>query len=106
MLRLIADGLILMDGKLAGNCDALRPRAVRRSRSPAHVFRYAVSSGDKVVYFSNFEGVAAGDLFDPTPDPDFSAGGSLVGWGRVPGQILKPDFDVVVPRHGTDACEG
>ncbi len=100
MLRLSTNGLILMDGKLAGNYDALRLRAVRRSRSPAHVFRYAVTGGDKVVYFSNLKLVAAADLFTPTPDPDFSVGGSLVGWGRVLGQILKLDFDVVVPGTG------
>ena len=31
---------------------------------------------------------------------DFSEGGSLVDWGPVLGQILKLDFDVVVPSKG------
>jgi hypothetical protein len=45
--------------------------------------------------------VAVGDLYTPgTPEPDYSAGGSLVGWGPVLAQILKLDFDVVVPSTG------
>lgn len=41
-----------------------------------------------------------GDLFAATPHPNFSAGGSLVGWGPAQAQILKLDFDVVVPGTG------
>jgi hypothetical protein len=44
--------------------------------------------------------VAVGDLFAATPSPDFSSGGSLVGWGPVLAEILKLDFDVVVPASG------
>jgi glyoxylase-like metal-dependent hydrolase (beta-lactamase superfamily II) len=62
--------------------------------------RYAHSSSDTVVYFPNLKVVAVGDLFAATPNPDFSAGGSLVGWGPVLAQILKLDFDVVVPGAG------
>jgi hypothetical protein len=43
---------------------------------------------------------AVGDLFASAPNPDYSAGGSLVGWGPVLTQILKLDFDVVVPGTG------
>jgi glyoxylase-like metal-dependent hydrolase (beta-lactamase superfamily II) len=63
-------------------------------------FGNAHTSGDTVVYFPNLKVVAVGDLFAPTPNPDFSAGGSLVGWGPVLAQILKLDFDVVVPGTG------
>ncbi len=64
-------------------------------------FGNAHTSGDTVVYFSNLKVVAVGDLFTPnTPDPDFSGGGSLVTWGPVLAQILKLDFDVVVPSTG------
>jgi cyclase len=63
-------------------------------------FGNAHTSRDTVVHFPNLKVVAVGDLFAPTPDPDFSAGGSLVGWGPVLGQILKLDFDVVVPGTG------
>ena len=54
----------------------------------------------KVVYLPDLKVVAVGDLFAATPNPDFSAGGSLLGWGPVLAQILKLDFDVVVPGTG------
>jgi glyoxylase-like metal-dependent hydrolase (beta-lactamase superfamily II) len=64
-------------------------------------FGNAHTSGDTVVYFPNLKVVAVGDLFTPhTPDPDFSGGGSLVGWGPVLAQVLNLDFDVVVPSTG------
>lgn len=64
-------------------------------------FGNARTSGDTVVYFPNLKVVAVGDLFAPgAPDPDFSAGGSLVEWGPVLDRILKLDFDVVVPSTG------
>ena len=64
-------------------------------------FGNAHTNGDSVVYFPNLKAVAVGDLFTPdTPDPDFSAGGSLVGWGPVLAEILKLDFDVAVPGTG------
>jgi hypothetical protein len=34
------------------------------------------------------------------PDPDYAAGGSLVEWSPVLAQILKLDFDIVVPGNG------
>lgn len=64
-------------------------------------FGNAHTDGDAVVYFTNLKVVAVGDLFTSgTPDPDYSAGGSLMGWGPVLAQILKLDFDVVVPSTG------
>ncbi len=63
-------------------------------------FGNAHTNGDTVVYFPNLKVVAVGDLFAATPDPDFAAGGSLVGWGPVLAQILKLDFDAVVPGTG------
>ena len=63
-------------------------------------FGSAYTDGDTVVYFPLLKVVAVGDLFSGTPNPDFSAGGSLVGWGPVLAQILKLDFDVVVPGTG------
>ena len=44
--------------------------------------------------------VAVGDLFASAPDPNYAAGGSLVGWGPVLAQILKLDFDIAVPSQG------
>jgi glyoxylase-like metal-dependent hydrolase (beta-lactamase superfamily II) len=63
-------------------------------------FGNAHTNGDSVVYFTNLKVVAVGDLYAVTPDPDFSAGGSLVGWGPVLAEILKLDFDVVAPGTG------
>ena len=63
-------------------------------------FGNAHTSGDTVVYFPNLNVVAVGDLFAPIPDPDFAAGGSLVNWGPVLAEILKLEFDVVVPSSG------
>ena len=64
-------------------------------------FGRAHTSGDTVVYFPHLKVVAVGDLFTPgTPEPDFSAGGSLVNWGPVLSRILELDFDVVVPSSG------
>jgi hypothetical protein len=46
--------------------------------------------------------VAVGNLFSSgPPDPDFLDGGSLVGWGSVLAEILKLDFDIVVPSKGS-----
>ena len=53
-----------------------------------------------MVYFPDLKVIAVGDLFAPTPNPDFSAGGNLVDWGPLLAQILKLDFDVVVPGTG------
>jgi glyoxylase-like metal-dependent hydrolase (beta-lactamase superfamily II) len=64
-------------------------------------FGSAHTDGDSVVYFPDLKVIAIGDLFASPPDPDFSSGGSLVGWGAVLGEILKLDFDVVVPARGS-----
>ena len=64
-------------------------------------FGNACTNGDTVVYFPNLRVVAVGDLFTAgTPNPDFSGGGSLVGWAPVLAEILKLDFDVVIPSTG------
>lgn len=64
-------------------------------------FGNAHTNGDTVAYFADLKVVAVGDLFTAkTPDPDFSGGGSLVGWGPVLAQILKLDFETVVPGAG------
>jgi glyoxylase-like metal-dependent hydrolase (beta-lactamase superfamily II) len=63
-------------------------------------FGNAHTNADSIVYFPNLKVVAVGDLFSATPNPDFAAGGSLVGWGPVLDQLLKLDFDVVVPGTG------
>ena len=169
VLRLSANGLILVDGKLPGSYDALMAQVKRISKQPVRAliltgcaesgtgtnakfaengagiiaqenakqnpdscnlagdkltpalvtygseypirmggveaqvlhFGNAYSNRDTVVYFPNLKVVAVGDLFAATPNPDFAAGGSLVGWGPV----LAADFEagfryVAVPSQG------
>jgi cyclase len=60
----------------------------------------AHTGGDTVVYFPNLKVVAIGDLYAGLPNPDYSNGGSLVGWGPVLAQIMKLDFDVAIPSAG------
>jgi len=63
--------------------------------------RSAHTDGDTVAYFTNLKVVAVGDLYTRgTPDPDFAAGGSLVGWSPVLAEVLKIDFDTAVPGTG------
>jgi glyoxylase-like metal-dependent hydrolase (beta-lactamase superfamily II) len=167
VLRLSANGLIMVDGKLPGNYEAIMAQARRISEQPVRaliltdthehhtgtnqeflaagagivmheslklqpassdegdspksaIFTYdrertiklggvevqlmhfgnAHTGGDTVVYFPYLKVVAVGDLYSPTPEPDFSRGGSLTGWGPVLGEILKLDFDIVVPGNG------
>jgi cyclase len=168
LLRLTANGLILVDGKLPGNYKAIRARAERISDQPIRAliltnydeshsgnnakflengtailaqenvkldlasynsstekavpptvtygssypihmggvdvqllhFGSAHTNADTVVYFPNLKVVAVGDLFASAPDPNYAAGGSLVGWGPVLARILKLDFDTAVPSSG------
>jgi len=168
VLRLSANGLILVDGKLPGGYDALMGQVKRMSKQPVRAliltsyqescsgnnakfvengtaivaqenvklylasyksasgkavpptitygsdydihlggvdvqllhFGNARTNSDTVVYFPNLKVVALGDLFASAPDPDYSAGGSLLGWGPVLAQILKLDFDTAVPGEG------
>jgi len=59
------------------------------------------TGGDTVVYFPDLKIVALGDLFAAgAPEPDFAAGGSLVGWRAVLEQVLGLDFERVVPGAG------
>lgn len=63
----------------------------RRERRPATF----TSSCGAALRPPNFRVVAVGDLFASSPDPDFAAGGSFVGWSRAPDEILKLDFDTI-----------
>jgi len=63
-------------------------------------FGNAYTNGDTVVYFPNLKVVSVGKLFTSSPVPDYSAGGSLVGWGPVLDEVLKLDFDTAVPANG------
>jgi len=168
LLRLTANGLILVDGKLPGNYQALMQYVKKISDQPVRVlintdhhqehtgdnvsflesgtqilaqenvtknlkasippgattglptktydrdlnfhlggidvqvmhFGNAHTNGDSVVYFPNLKVVAVGDLYVANPNPDYTSGGSLATWGAVLAEILKLDFDTVVPGTG------
>lgn len=56
---------------------------------------------DSVVYFPSQKVVATGDLFVTiTPGISFNDGGTLLGTRKAIQELLKLDFDTVVPGHG------
>ncbi len=63
-------------------------------------FGPARTNGDTVVYFPDLKAVAVGDLYSPHPQLNDSSGGSLAGWSKTLGEILKLDFDVAIPGEG------
>lgn len=65
-----------------------------------HHFGNGRTSADTVVYFPDLKVIAVGDLYAASPNPDYAAGGSLVGWGAALGEVLKLDFTVAVPGRG------
>jgi cyclase len=60
------------------------------------------TNGDAVVYFPSQRVIHTGDLFVNGPFfiPSYNDGGSLKDWPRTIDEILKWDFDVVIPGHG------
>lgn len=64
-------------------------------------FGSASTDSDAVVLFPDLKVIAVGELFTSgPPTPDFAGGGSLVNWGQVLEQVLKLEFDIVVPGTG------
>lgn len=62
---------------------------------PAH------TDNDVLVHFPDLRVVALGELVSVgAPVPDYAAGGRLLGWGPVLGQVLQLDVDLVVPGSG------
>jgi cyclase len=61
------------------------------------------TSGDTVVYFPDLRVMATGDLFvvlPRVPAIDYMNGGTSIEWLTTLDNIMKFDFDVVVPGHG------
>jgi len=67
-------------------------------------FGRAHTDGDVVVLFPQNRALAAGDMFtvgEGTPQLiDYMGGGSAKEWTATVEQVLKLDFDTVVPGHG------
>jgi glyoxylase-like metal-dependent hydrolase (beta-lactamase superfamily II) len=61
------------------------------------------TGGDAVIYFPELKVIHTGDLFltRPTqPYIDYANGGSALEWTRALDEVLKLDFDTVIPGHG------
>jgi glyoxylase-like metal-dependent hydrolase (beta-lactamase superfamily II) len=61
------------------------------------------TNGDTIVYFPDLRVMATGDLFvvlPRVPAIDYVNGGTSLEWLTTIDNILKFDFDVVVPGHG------
>ena len=131
LLRLSADGLILVDGERTVNHEALLGQVKRISDQPIRVllntgcradkndstlriggievrsmhFGSAPSCVDSAVYFPNLRVVAVGDLYTSAPAAEFAAGLSPIDWELALTQILTLDFDVAVPGKGPPVCK-
>src|SRR5260370_469733 len=67
----------------------------------AHYFGRGHTNGDAAIYFPALKVVHTRDLFtNRSPFIDYTAGGSAIEWTRTLDQILKWDFDTVIPGHG------
>jgi glyoxylase-like metal-dependent hydrolase (beta-lactamase superfamily II) len=61
------------------------------------------TDNDTVVYFPDLKVVAMGDLFTiATPFINYPGGGSVLGAQKALKEVMKLDFDTVVPGHGFD----
>lgn len=61
----------------------------------------AHTNGDTFVYFPDLKAVHTGDvLMDGAPFIDYRGGGSAVEWVKTLYNLLKLDFDTVIPGHG------
>jgi len=61
------------------------------------------TGGDAMIYFPARKVIHTGDLFltnPPQPFIDYANGGSALEWTSTLDEILKLDFDTVIPGHG------
>lgn len=66
-----------------------------------HNYGPSHTSGDTVVYFPDLRVVHAGDMIvNNAPNCDFANGGSVVNWVKAVDEVLKLDFDTLIPGHG------
>src|SRR5579863_1891404 len=67
----------------------------------AHYYGRGHTNTDAVVYFPAERVLHTGDLMTGnTPLIDYAGGGSLADWPNTLEQVLKVDFDTVIPGHG------
>ena len=67
----------------------------------AYHFGRGHTNGDAVIYFPDLRVIHTGDLItEGMPVMDYANGASAIEWVKVLDEILKLDFDVVIPGHG------
>jgi len=67
----------------------------------AYYFGRGHTNGDAVIYFPDLKVIHSGDLItEGMPVLDYRNGASAVEWVTVLDEMLKLDFDVVIPGHG------
>jgi glyoxylase-like metal-dependent hydrolase (beta-lactamase superfamily II) len=67
----------------------------------AYYFGRGHTNGDAVIYFPDLKVIHTGDLItEGMPVLDYRNGASAVEWVKVLDEVLKLDFDVVIPGHG------
>jgi glyoxylase-like metal-dependent hydrolase (beta-lactamase superfamily II) len=67
----------------------------------AHYLGRGHTNGDAVIYFPDLRVVSTGDLVNEAgPFADYGNGGSVAEWTATFDNILKLDFDTVIPGHG------
>jgi glyoxylase-like metal-dependent hydrolase (beta-lactamase superfamily II) len=59
------------------------------------------TNGDSVIYFPALKTIHTGDLFvRGAPFIDYSSGGSAIEWTKTLDEVLRMDFQTVIPGHG------
>jgi glyoxylase-like metal-dependent hydrolase (beta-lactamase superfamily II) len=67
----------------------------------AHYFGRGHTNGDAVIEFPDLRVIHTGDLItEGMPVLDYANGASAIEWVKVLDEILKLDFDIVIPGHG------
>jgi len=67
----------------------------------AQYFGRGHTNGDAFIYFPALRTLHTGDMMaGTTPLIDYTGGGSLIEWTKTLDEVLKLDFDTVIPGHG------
>lgn len=85
------------------NVTYTRNYTIRLGGTTTEVYNFgpAHTGGDSIVYFPDLRVVAGGDAIpNGTPNCDFPNGGSVINWPKFLDEVLKLDFDTLVPGHG------
>ncbi len=105
-VRVTSEGLILVDDKFQNNVSEILEHVKSVSALPV---KYLLNThhhtdhagGDAVIYFPDLKVIHSGDLItEGMPVLDYNNGASAVEWVKVLDEILKLDFDIVIPGHG------